>query len=236
MGDISGFDFSFENFHPCANEDQHDYGCVEWIMSVVFMIFGSTLYAIVLLNLMIAMYSSYFEKMVPQAQMLIQMERAKSCVNVLTRPKIPDVVVHAFDNVGGKVLRDSRFARYRFAVVFLPFLLAIWLLCVALRLGAAAGFPLGVALLVVQSFLIEQDIGDKPHYLWICYRNEPVEVVEEARATKVDIERLETQIKQLRKLMLQQTMGSTMSFAEHSFDNSASSTVRPNIHTSSRCF
>jgi len=171
---ISGFDFGSGTYNPCPYAEGNQ--CFEWIASVVFMCIASTLYAVVLLNLMIAMYSSYFEKMVPQAQMLIQMRRAKSCVGQLTRPALPDCVI--------RLLKG----RCRFFLGFFAFLMfVVWIVYVVLATSFTmlCGSVLAAVFLLIQTALTHDDNRHLPHYLWICYRKDDLtDPVEEDASTE----------------------------------------------------
>jgi len=163
---ISGFDTNGENYKG--------HGSI-WLKqaSIVFMLIGSFYSMVCLLNLIIAMYSNYYEEQQPVARLLFHQVRAKDSIRYLIRPSLPAGIVR---RLGWKCCR-------RLMCTLAAFLFLSWLgLMYALEAPCSlAVLPALVMSLIEAALLLSQwsdgaEGADKPHYLWICYRSDFDEV------------------------------------------------------------
>jgi len=192
--DISGFDTDHENYKGDGSK-------LVLQASIFFMLIASGVFAVVLLNLMIAMYSNYYEQMVPWARLLFHKMRAKDCIQYMLRPSLPVWLVRCLGTVWcrrGAVCLAGLFILLWFALTWLTHV-ACWdavLLAVALQLLQAA------------TLLDEYQASDQRHYLWVCYRSDYDEVHRQGsdkwqRMVRRDIVRMQESIDTLSEQVAQ---------------------------------
>lgn len=155
---ISGFDTDHENFNGGGSP-------VVVQASIIFMMIASFLFAVVLMNLMIAIYSNYYEEMVPIAPFVFQKTRAKDCAYYMLRPALPACLANATG------LKWCRRCAHSTTVL----LISLWLLLERrTSWGRCLGIVLASALLLLQATLLlhKWHVGpeDRRLYLWVCYR------------------------------------------------------------------
>jgi len=135
--------------------------------SILFMLIGSFFCMICLLNLIIAMYSNYYEEQRPVAKLLFHQMRAKDSMQYLLRPCVPSFIMAKLD------WEKSRRLVYITAIT----LTLLWLAVISLggspiraSVLLAFAFQNFVAGLLITPWVPGSKQAGQPHYLWVCYR------------------------------------------------------------------
>merc|ERR1712048_1097891 len=86
---VSGFDIAKEQTLD-FNTEMYTGGGDPWLLnaSAFLMLIASLIFSVVLLNLIVGMYTKYYEEMQPFAHLLMQQRRAKHCVFFMLRPSL----------------------------------------------------------------------------------------------------------------------------------------------------
>jgi len=163
---ISGFDTDHETYTGDGSD-------LVVKASIFFMMLASFFFAVVLLNLMIAMYSNFYEEMVPWARLLFHKMRAKACTIYLLRPTLPKILVRRY---GASWCRAVLFLLA--GTLVLVWFALPWVLksrsCTSLVMAAILAAVM--QLLQAAMLLAEWHALDQRHYLWVCYRSDYEEV------------------------------------------------------------
>jgi len=203
--DISGFGSGWL-------DDAKDQG--HWLQagSILFMVLGGVIFSVILLNLIIAMYSNYYEEMVPMANLHFHKNRAHTMVRALLQPGFPRWLLRrAIPN------SHHRHAQILAAGVSICCFLLFWVL-IFFRLVRFSAVALAFSGWLCQAALRQaywKHNRPAPHYLWVCYRDDFHETVNRPRVKVLHqvhrtVENLEKDMASLQQSM--KTMAANLEF------------------------
>mmetsp|Transcript_168797 Transcript_168797/g.542505 ORF Transcript_168797/g.542505 Transcript_168797/m.542505 type:complete len:902 (+) Transcript_168797:127-2832(+) len=160
---ISGLDIAHQQTLD-FNVQMFTGGGDDWVLgaSIVIVLFAASVFSLVLLNLMVGMYTKYYEQMETMAGLVYQQQRAKECVSFMLRP------------AWALALR-VRNEGYSSNVLFLAALGGLLLYLLATY--ALASVLITAPLLMYVSQLYQavllyniSNVGQRDHFLWVSYR------------------------------------------------------------------
>jgi len=136
------------------------------IVTTVIMLFATSIFSLVLLNLTIGMYTKFYELQEPLARLGLQQCRARLCVRFALRPSVPRTWLAGMSLEGSKW--KTCLCALPFVVIFLASaILELW----NVYLG---GLCLCAVLLIFQAALLinVDDLDSRHRYLWVSYRSD----------------------------------------------------------------
>jgi len=144
----------------------------EWILSfsVFVTILSTSIYSLVLLNLMVGMYTNYYDQMEPLAPLLFQQQRSKWALVTMLRPAW---------TIATKVRSDQR-ASWEALLLLTTASLLLYLFVILIEGPAALAALLLLALSqFYQAVLLYEvsKIDNSNDFLWVSYRTDFDEVV-----------------------------------------------------------
>lgn len=162
---ISGIDLAHQQTLDIGVE-MYTGGGSSWLLgaSTYIMVFATSTFSLVLLNLTIGMYSKYYEEMEPLANLSFQQQRARLSVSFMLRPRVPARVLRRVTSLGAiKLLTSTAIP------TFVLFVFAMYQSMI--MIGGAA---LAALLLLYQAVLLAHisDVDRQHHYLWVSYRSD----------------------------------------------------------------
>ena len=177
---ISGMDIGHEQSLDIGVE-MYTGGGNQWLLqaTTICMLFATSSFSLVLLNLTIGMYTKFYEEKEQLAKLAFQQCRARASVILMLRPTLPSSLLAFMGRAG---FSPSK-ARWACGLAALPFFILSLVLVfwhsnpipeATFFSISLAGFFLSVALLVLQASLLI-DISDLDHrhrYLWVSYRSD----------------------------------------------------------------
>ncbi|CAE7357353.1 unnamed protein product [Symbiodinium microadriaticum] len=136
------------------------------IVTTVIMLFATSIFSLVLLNLTIGMYTKFYELQEPLARLGLQQCRARLCVRFALRPSVPRTWL------AGMSLEGSKWKTCLFALPFVVIFLASAIF--ELWSVYSGGLCLCAVLLICQAALLinVDDLDSRHRYLWVCYRSD----------------------------------------------------------------
>eukprot|EP00930_Biecheleria_cincta_P063724 TRINITY_DN4924_c0_g1_i1.p1 TRINITY_DN4924_c0_g1~~TRINITY_DN4924_c0_g1_i1.p1 ORF type:complete len:557 (+),score=69.09 TRINITY_DN4924_c0_g1_i1:84-1673(+) len=162
---ISGIDLGHEQTLDFGVEMYSGEGS-SWLLgaSSYIMVFATSTFSLVLLNLTIGMYSKYYEQMEPFANLAFQQYRARLSVSFMLRPKLPARWLRYSTS-----LKASRLL----SLAAIPFFCTL-VFAMKQNLSIIGSAALAALLLVRQAALLTHisDIDGLHHYLWVSYRTD----------------------------------------------------------------
>lgn len=176
---ISGMDIGHQQTLDFGVE-MYTGGGNQWLLqaTTACMLFATSTFSLVLLNLTIGMYTKFYEMQEPLARLAFQQCRARTSVILMLRPTLPSSLLAFMGRAG---FSPSK-ARWACGLAGLPFFIltlvvVFWLPVqreAAFSSGSVAGFFLSVGLLILQaSLLIDlSDLDNRHRYLWVSYRSD----------------------------------------------------------------
>ena len=154
-----------------------------WLLAATSacMLFATSTFSLVLLNLTIGMYTKFYEMQEPLARLAFQQCRARISVTFMLRPSLPQSWLAKIGEVG----YGASWARWALWANALPFLVMHLVVVFVIapqkrRQGIdidgsiPAGFFLSIFLLAIQASLLihNNDLDQRHRFLWVSYRSD----------------------------------------------------------------
>lgn len=157
-------------------------------LSIFFMVLGTILSVVVMISLVIAMYSSIYEQMVPWALHIFHKTRAKVSIRFMLRLRLQLTLIQTYSYKKCQLCN---------AIVTATSLLC-WILLITASYEQLGFVPLAIAVQFIESMLLADKFHENTanHYLWVCHRKDYVptrSLEEEAK----DVSDLRSRIKEL---------------------------------------
>lgn len=181
---ISGMDIGHQQTLDFGAE-MYTGGGNSWLLTATTacMLFATSSFSLVLLNLTIGMYTKFYEMQEPLARLGFQQCRARISVMFMLRPALPASFLAKIGAAG----YTASAARWAVSILALPFFLLSLLVVFVLEpayhaydahdhmhASILAGFCLSISLLILQSALLisNSDLDQRHRFLWVSYRSD----------------------------------------------------------------
>ncbi|CAE7832757.1 unnamed protein product [Symbiodinium sp. CCMP2592] len=136
------------------------------IVTTVIMLFATSIFSLVLLNLTIGMYTKFYELQEPLARLGLQQCRARLCVRFALRPSVPRTWLAGMSLEGSK---------WKTCLCALPFVVIFLASAIFESWNVySGGLCLCAVLLIFQAALLinVDDLDSRHRYLWVSYRSD----------------------------------------------------------------
>jgi len=164
---VSGFDIADEQTLD-FNTEMYTGGGDPWLLntSAILMLAATLIFSVVFLNLIVGMYTKYYEEMQPFAHLLFQQRRAKHCVFFMLRPCLP---LNLHDKYG---IRPYQAAMGGALLLCFACVIDIMLTKEVTAVPGALILTAGVLLIQSSLLLNTQHADGSNRYLWVSARSD----------------------------------------------------------------